>query len=102
MCLQGRHGEQTREMHRYDLTRFVFIAPSFFKPSNKGNRNTEYMLFVLSHYCYLHSSRRSLHRYGTQNSQNVSLKPGNKEDIILLVLLVIYISIVLPVLSSIV
>ena len=26
MCLQERHGEQTREMHRYDLTRFVFVA----------------------------------------------------------------------------
>ena len=72
------------------------------KPRNKGNRNTEYMLLILSHYCYMNSSRRSLHRYGLQNSQKFSLKPGNKANVTITVLVVVYISVVLPAVSSIV
>ena len=41
-----------------------------------------------------------MHRYGRQNSQKFSLRPGNKEDINLDALVVIYISIVLPAVSS--
>ena len=44
-------------MHRHDLTSFVFIAPLFLEPRNKGNRNTEFMLFILSHYYYLYLFR---------------------------------------------
>ena len=43
-----------------------------------------------------------MQRYGRQNSQKFSLKPGNKRDKTLNVLVVVYISIVLPAVSSIV
>ena len=53
-------------MHRHDLTSFVFIAAPFLEPRNKGNRNTEFMLFILSHYYYLYLSR--LCRWGRSKS----------------------------------
>ena len=57
MCLQGRHGKHKRDMHRHDLTSFVFIALPFLEPRNKGNRNIEFMFFILSHYYYLYLFR---------------------------------------------
>ena len=47
-------------------TSFVFIDPPFLEPRNKRNRNTEFMLFILSHYYYLYLSR--LCRWGQSKS----------------------------------